>query len=689
MNIKISFILCLVLTFGLFDANGQKLIKKGELYYQNAEFNKAAEQYILYLKEHENDYKTMALLAESLASSGDLSQADFWYKKIPSSNGIDPELYKKHGDVLKKMGYYKAALEKYSNFRNFNHSTGALCINSCEYAISIVKNPPSHEMIILPINSTCSDFGLTFYKNMPVFSSFRQDIIMTDVENEIAKNDLSQRSFIYNSEKNRVLYVKGPEGKLGQIGPVSFTPDGLKCALIESKSTDGNSFVQYPKSARLLIADVNEMGEITTFKPFKYNEVGSSINSAFLAYDGTALYFSSDRNGGQGGYDIYVSYYTDQDWSLPENLGKTINSSGNEITPYLIENELYFSSDFYPGLGGYDIFTSKVENGSWMIPSNKGYGINSSADDYFPSFNNLGEFFLTTNRLGGKGNNDIYKVFETLPTLSVKMQADAPAAVSLDALAAETEKPIVTDEILNPNADGIKIKTDATTFLLPEFDASKVGSNADATSSLLGAYRVALQEFMPDTEVFFIQLASIASNKPNFEKFKPLLRYGNIYKMLSNKTLKVRLGYFTDRKEAEDILLKVRSNGYKDAFLSHELLNTAQMELVLTGTDEKNFTDNGNFNTKNPDVKKSYKSGNKYKVRLASYEDPIWFEVNKVKDLGRIEQWTKGGWTIFILAGYNDLEEAKKAQIQALNRGYKTAEVVIDNGGILERLKQN
>jgi hypothetical protein len=159
--------------------------------------------------------------------------------------------------------------------------------------------------------------------------------------------------------------------------------------------------------------------------------------------------------------------------------------------------------------------------------------------------------------------------------------------------------------------------------------------------------------------------------------------------MLNNKTIKVRLGYFSDRKEAEDILTKVKANGYKDAFIAYEVLNTAQMELILTGTDEKSFSDKGNFNTKNPEVAKDYKSGNKYKVRLASYEDPIWFDVNKVKDLGRIEQWTKGGWTIFILAGYDNLEEAKKAQMQANNRGFKTAEVVIDNGGILERLKQN
>ncbi len=86
---------------------------------------------------------------------------------------------------------------------------------------------------------------------------------------------------------------------------------------------------------------------------------------------------------------------------------------------------------------------------------------------------------------------------------------------------------------------------------------------------------------------------------------------------------------------------------------------------------------------------RKFKVGGKYKVRLASYEDPIWFDINKVKDIGRVEQWTKGGWTIFILAGYNDLEDAKQALVKAYNRGFKTAEVVIDNGGILERLKQN
>ena len=113
------------------------------------------------------------------------------------------------------------------------------------------------------------------------------------------------------------------------------------------------------------------------------------------------------------------------------------------------------------------------------------------------------------------------------------------------------------------------------------------------------------------------------------------------------------------------------------------------MELMLSSKDDKSFSDAGNFNTSNKEVINEYKAANKYKVRLASYEDPIWFEVNKVKDLGRVEQWTKGTWTIFILAGYTTYEEAKRVQMQAYNRGFKTAEVVVDNNGILERIQQN
>ena len=74
---------------------------------------------------------------------------------------------------------------------------------------------------------------------------------------------------------------------------------------------------------------------------------------------------------------------------------------------------------------------------------------------------------------------------------------------------------------------------------------------------------------------------------------------------------------------------------------------------------------------------------------MAAYEDPMHFDVNQVKDIGVIEQWTKQNWTIFILSGYSSLQEAENAQVKALNRGYTEAEIVVDNNGVLEKLIRN
>ena len=669
---------------------GQKQLKKAEMLFDDCEYVKACESFQDYLTDNPRDYYAMAKLAETYARLGELALADTWFKKIPVNVSTDPNAFRLHGDVLKKMGYYEEAQKKYEDFRVFNPEMSDHFVRSCLFAKKAMNEKPVYESLLVPGNSDASDFGLTFYRDMPVFSSFREDILMTESEKEWNSALGSQRTYIYNGSKNRLSFVKGINNKLNNLGPVSFSSDGKRCAIIESKLKDSYSFVLDAKMTNVSMAEVSDKGEIVAATPFMWNEVGSSINSVQLAFDGTAVYFSSDRQGGYGGFDIYVSYLNNGIWSVPVNMGAVINTPGNEVTPFLSGNKMYFASDYHEGLGGFDILVSEVVHGTWMQPVNPGNGFNTPADEYFPAVNSLGELFICSNRLGGKGKNDLYKVTGTTPIEEPVIAAAevVPPAVNLEELAAETMQTTVSEAAATPVSLREEMAV-SKAFSLPDFDSRKVGSNAAVALSLEGARRIGVDETIPNTEVYFIQLASMSSSRPNFDKFKPLLRYGNIYKMFANRSVKVRLGYFTEKKEAEEILSKVRNAGYKDAFIAYEILNTAQMELVLSGKDENSFSDKGNFNSRNPEVIDSYKNPKKYKVRLASYEDPIWFDVNKVKDLGRIEQWTKGGWTIFILAGYENLEEAKKAQIQALNRGFKTSEVVIDNGGILERLKQN
>jgi outer membrane protein OmpA-like peptidoglycan-associated protein/tetratricopeptide (TPR) repeat protein len=129
--------------------------------------------------------------------------------------------------------------------------------------------------------------------------------------------------------------------------------------------------------------------------------------------DGQTIFFVSDREGGYGGYDIYT---TNKDktgcWCEPINLGPTINTAGNEKTPFIHTDSktLYFSSDGRMGIGGYDIFFSKIDlNGNWTEPENIGYPINSFDDDvgFFVSTN--GEFgYFASNKYEGMGGWDLY-----------------------------------------------------------------------------------------------------------------------------------------------------------------------------------------------------------------------------------------------------------------------------------------
>jgi len=213
------------------------------------------------------------------------------------------------------------------------------------------------------------------------------------------------------------------------------------------------------------------------------------------------------------------------------------------------------------------------------------------------------------------------------------------------------------------------------------------------------ARRVALGEILPASNVYFIQLAALSKSTGNVNQFKSLSKYGNLYKVFKSTSTKIKLGYFLDKSEASSVLKNVKANGYKDAFITKDDLGELQLELIVANeqqnTSYTSYDSPGSSKTANDNNRGDNQytlhntSRNSYKIRLASYEDPIWFDIEKAKQLGKIEQWTKGSWTIFILGGYSTYEAAEQARIKSVNKGFADAEIVIDNNGILERLRQN
>jgi len=140
---------------------------------------------------------------------------------------------------------------------------------------------------------------------------------------------------------------------------------------------------------------------------------GEDFTSSHPAFstDGQCIFFTSDRPGGVGGMDLYKSCREGEGWSTPMNLGAPINTTGNELFPYAgADGNLYFSSNGLAGnFGGLDVYSSSMESGSWSEPVNLGQPFNSAGDDLGFSLCADGESgYLTSNRVGGQGGDDIY-----------------------------------------------------------------------------------------------------------------------------------------------------------------------------------------------------------------------------------------------------------------------------------------
>jgi outer membrane protein OmpA-like peptidoglycan-associated protein/tetratricopeptide (TPR) repeat protein len=180
-----------------------------------------------------------------------------------------------------------------------------------------------------------------------------------------------------------------------------------------SLSPDGNSLYLFKQGTIWKSNQQNQKWE----KPEKFEKEildADYTNHGSISADGKHFYFSSEKEGGKGGLDIYhISKNADGTWSTIEPLSD-LNTTGNEQGPYISNDgkTLYFSSDSLNGFGGYDIFKSEFDGKNWSNPVNLGMPFNSVADDIFFIPKDNGEVgYLSSNRKGTKGNFDVYRFY--------------------------------------------------------------------------------------------------------------------------------------------------------------------------------------------------------------------------------------------------------------------------------------
>ncbi|MBS1231896.1 MAG: ompA 1 [Bacteroidetes bacterium] len=202
--------------------------------------------------------------------------------------------------------------------------------------------------------------------------------------------------------------------------PVNITPELM---------SDGDMYISCLSSdGKLLLLsrddDFNSDIYSSTYDGNTWNpcrKLNKNINTkyweshGFITEDGQRLIFASDRPGGYGGLDLYISKKTGGDWGPAVNLGPEINTPLNEDRPFLINNgkTLFFSSQGHITMGGYDLFKTELQsNNIWSNPKNLGYPLNTPDDNIFfmPSANGKSGYYSIYEEAEGQGNYDIYKI---------------------------------------------------------------------------------------------------------------------------------------------------------------------------------------------------------------------------------------------------------------------------------------
>ena len=300
----------------------------------------------------------------------------------------------------------------------FKHSiihTGFYCIFSCCFTTVSYAQPITEILTIRneeSINTKTLEYAPTIFNNQLVFTSTRptSGSPMTRWRDE--KKQFSDLYIAQKSDYGGFLEAKRLSGKASSPyhdGVATFNNSGTEIFFTRSNENGKNekNIINLKIYTAQLINDVWQ-----NIQELPLNDEDFSNCHPSLSPDGKALYFASNRAGGYGGMDLYVSKNIDGVWQHPENLGAAINSASNEIFPFISAfNNLYFASNNENSIGGLDIFKAerKEDEASFTHAKNLGYDFNTTADEFgFCSNKKETEGYFTSNRKGGKGEDDIY-----------------------------------------------------------------------------------------------------------------------------------------------------------------------------------------------------------------------------------------------------------------------------------------
>lgn len=459
--ITFCLLFCMTISFA------QQKLKKANQLFKDMQYVEAAQNYEDYLEKESNpSAETIQNMADTYYFLDRSRDALTWYQKLYDLQGqsLSDTHFVRYTQSLRSVRDYdkadkvtKEMLAKKNDEKATNHYMTQKKYNdslSAKTSLFTIKNTA--------VNSSKSDFGTAFYGNQLVYSSAKDttnfneklyswnqqpflDLYVAD-RNLITGELVNEQPFLSDI---RTKYHDATVTFSPNLKTIYYTTNTLKRNKLQSDRGGINNF----QILRAIIED----GKASEPEKMFFNSLDFSVGHPAMSPDGKLLFFVSDMPGGFGETDIYVAeVFADGTLNTPQNLGSTINTAGREMFPFYLNGMLYFSSDGHYGYGGLDILESKhLYKLDFSEPKNLGEPINSNKDDFSFIMDPESKYgYFSSNRAGGKGDDDIYYFTKAKPPCNQIVSGKAIASKSKLALEG------ATIQVFDAFGD---LKTEATT----------------------------------------------------------------------------------------------------------------------------------------------------------------------------------------------------------------------------------
>jgi len=425
-QLALCLLFALVSSLASFGQNAQMEAANTEFsnggYFQAAELYKQA--YDKLKKKGDRGSIGLALfqIGECYRMMTDHAAAVEWYDKAVTAryHNENPYVYFYWAESLAELGKFDDAISMYNKFigEGGDKALAQGRIDDCKRAALDIETPPTRYIVEneVQLNTSNFDFSTTFSEKKDdeiVFSSSRSGASGSDADPKTGESFMD----LFTAKRDK-------KGKWSSPVPLNNTVnttsnEGAAC-FDDKKSEMYFTRCIYEKDDRfgcdIYIAKKSgqnyQTAELIPLIDRTIDDT-SHVGHPFLTSDEQYLLFASNMHGGYGGRDIYYVQYDkkNKSWGKPKNAGPSINTTGDEMFPYIhADGSLYFSSNSHGSLGGLDIYKApKTGEMTWGKPENLQYPINSSADDFSIIFEkDKDQGFFTSNRPGGKGKDDIW-----------------------------------------------------------------------------------------------------------------------------------------------------------------------------------------------------------------------------------------------------------------------------------------